>query len=287
MNFRKYYRHSGICPLMGLLKGLALGLAASVLLAVVYVLFRHYVRMIVLGTLVTILTGALASLAGLRGLKHGRVRSDAAANLVALLCGLTTFYVAWILWVALLLHRPGIGMVPLIEVTKHPSVLWETILWINERGTWAMRGDSEPVAGLALWLVWGLEALSLVGMGVFVSLLTRDSYCEACQRWCEDEENIGLMAAGDLDETRRRLKDGDVSYFLALGRPAENALNWLTVKLTTCPGCCALHTLTVVAMRPNTLSSLRVQDMFKNPTLMNRLILDGAEAEAVRQATRA
>lgn len=284
---RSYYRHSGACPPLGLLRGLVMGLVASVLLAAVYVAFRHYVRMIVLGTLVTILTGALAALAGLRGLKQGEVRNDAAANLVALLCGLATFYTAWVLWVALLLHRPGIGMVPLVEVTKHPSVLWDTIVWINERGTWAMRGDAEPVAGFKLWLVWGLEALCLVGMGVVVSASANDAYCEACRLWCAEEENIGLMAAGDLDETRRRLKGGDLPYFLGLGRPAENALNWLTVKLSTCPGCRGLHTLTIVAARQNTYANLRVQDIFKNPTLMNRLILDDAGAEAVRQATRA
>ncbi len=285
-NAKRYYRHSGVCPPLGFLGGLTGGVVASALVALLYVAIAHYNRFVYLGLLLTFLAGALSAFAGMRGLKLGRVRNDAATHFTAAVCGLTTLYVAWILWVAILLHRPGIGLVPLVEVTKHPSILWETILWINERGTWSTRHGTEPVVGAMLWCVWGLEALCLAGIGVLASMTTKEAFCEACQVWCVKDDNIGFMAIGDADETRKRVKDADLRYLTGLGRPKEGDVAWLTVTLTSCPGCKGLHTLSVVASRQNSMRSLPVGDLFKNPMLLNGLIIDAAEAELVRLAAR-
>lgn len=286
---RRLYSHSGARPPAGLICGLACGAAAAVIVALVYALISQFNRFVYLEAVLAVCTGLLSAYACLWGLRLGSVRSDSAELILTAVSGVLTFYASWIFWVAMKLHRPGMGLVPFLDMLKHPAVFWDTVLWINQRGTWGFLSGSDPVTGASLWAVWGLEALCVIGGAALLSRMMRHWYCEQCRTWCVDESGIGNLAWTDVGTLRRHLRSGDIGYIRSLGRPKPDDTNWFKVKLSSCPACDSLHVLSLIAVNQNLFLmpwGAGVKDILWNPLVVNGLLVDDAEAAVIREAVR-
>jgi hypothetical protein len=245
MNPDRYYRHSGKFPPAAVLKGLAAGLAASVPLAFVYAYAIVYIPII--GVVSFILTAGFAAIVGLAtgALLHaGKVRNQPVAYATALPVGLFALWASWVVWVYALLHRAD-SDVGLFEIAFSPVGLWKVINLINEKGAWNLKGFT-PTGGF-LWFLWGLEALLIVGIIVFVAgMMVDNPFCEACDRWCEEHKSIAVRGPTTKEHLTEPLEQGNYAILNQL--PAPDAASYTRFDMHQCGQCQATTTLTATGV---------------------------------------
>ncbi len=154
--------------------------------------------------------------------------------------GLFALYAAWAAFGAAYLARfarPGTSMPGYLDLLLRPDLVWRLARTINEHG-WFTLGPVTP-AGPLLWILWGLEAATIVGGPTAVTReVTRDQVlCEECRVWCVDDERRPFFAAPVEPAALERAIDGDTAALQALPEPSESARTFVSLDLKRCPGC--------------------------------------------------
>ena len=280
MKPRERYVHSGRFTLSGLLRGLVVGSFFGAGLAVAYAYAILYVPLA--GYITALLTGGFGLFLGVSiglPLKTGKTRNRRAAVLCALPVVLGAFYVSWAVWVFAFLRRSGGEGVPLQALLLHPRDLWDTIVQINAVGPWRLKG-LRPT-GAWLWALWGIEALTVIGLGLLGAQTTLDQpFCERCELWTEEEKELLALAPVDREELVRRLETDDLdTAFRKLGPPAEDNPKCLLVSLQSCPSCRELNALVVTSLERVT---IRKRDQVNRRSLLRDLLISRREADACR-----
>jgi len=217
-------------------------------------------------------------------IKLGRVRTRAAATVLAALVALAALYASWAVWTWLVLQLvagPRAGFSPLWFVL-HPIAHLRLVQQLNAMGLWAYQGT--PVTGIPLLIVWLTEALLIViGAVVVATTVSKDDvdrpFCERCRRWCERQRGLPDLAATDEEGVAVEVEAKDFDALAARGPLLDDDEPHIWLRLFRCPNCGEANVLTVkrVALVVNE----QGMAVARSRPIVEGLLLTAAEAEAV------
>ena len=116
-----------------------------------------------------------------------------------------------------------------------PSVILAALQIMAVEGVWDIRG-AKPT-GWGLYSIWLIEAGIVVLLGTMASGGNDDPFCEDCNEWTDEEENVATFPTTDLDSLRRDLEAED---YAVLDKLAEGTLapdDFLLAKIFACSEC--------------------------------------------------
>lgn len=199
-----------------------------------YELLLHHIPFIYVNFLLVLGFGGLLGVAGSGIVKRGEVRNPWLAYGVGFaiaFAGLAASY-AWGLlrWVDLVVEaNPG--------MSRLAVMLEGAGQWVDARVEAGWRLKSSTLNGAAVWAIWSVEAISMLGVALFV---VREQahlpYCEHCQRWMSTQG--GAITGQDASAALPLLESGDLSGLITLpagdgsGDPPQLAL-----LRAYCPSC--------------------------------------------------
>lgn len=276
------YRHSGRFTIGGIVLGLFVGIATGIPLAGLYGWGLPRIPEAKLCCIATVIFGGSVGALTALGLKWGKVRNPFLAGAVAVGVATLSFYCSWAFWVKNILHLFAHQRADASFLMLHPDRLWYVVKLINHHGTWGLSGGS-PEKGTMLWIVWAVEALTVVGLAGFaaVFLIRHMPFCETCDRWCK-AHSLFLTAADDLAQLKTQIQNRDFS-FLSNFAAGNKRASHLAASLHTCPSCNQLNTLT---LRQTQIVKRKFgSPSVKSFSLANNLLVSQQEADAFRQAS--
>ena len=276
-----YYKHSGRFGLGGLVVGLVTGGAGALILAYVYARGIILIPEAKLAAIATLAFGGLIGVAAGYGLVWGKVRNEPVALAVTGTISALALYVSWAMWVPLILESQHLRSISWMKLAQHPSTLWNLMCLINQYGTWGLSSGS-ATNGWALWGIWILEAVFVIGMALFAgfAVLNHHPFCETCERWCTRGAKLVLAALPDMAQLRLQLEANDPRAIENLG-PGNKAADHLLVVLDSCEQCRQFHTmsLTHVMIR----KSKTGKPTISNKVIVQHLRIGAGQAETLRQ----
>jgi hypothetical protein len=275
-----YYKHSGRFTLGGLIVSMVTGCAGALLLAYVYARGIILIPEAHLAAFATIAFGGLIGVAAGYGLVWGKVRNEPVGLAVTGTVSALALYVSWAMWVPFILDSHQVKHISWTKLAQHPGALWKLMCFINQYGTWGLSGG-EATKGLALWGIWVLEAVSVIGMGLFAgfAVLNHRPFCEACGRWCARGAKLVLAAPPNVAQLKLQLEANDLRPLENLG-PGNKATDHLVVALDSCEQCRQFHTmsLTYVMVRRSKTGKVTVN----NKIIVQHLQVGAGQADVVR-----
>jgi len=170
-----HYQHSGKAPLGGILLTLLGGGIAGVVLGAVYGLLIYYIPFVYINAIITFVFGAALAMSVGTCAKLGKIRNAGVVTVLALLVGAAAYYVHWFIWVE---RMSGAQLID-------PGQIWSFVATMNALGPWSIFGWTPT--GFALWAIWGIEALVIVGMGSLGAHGVIDiPFCESTRQWTKE-----------------------------------------------------------------------------------------------------
>jgi hypothetical protein len=282
--FSVYYRHSGRAPIGALILAAAVGSVAAIPAAVIYAAGDIYIPSVTIRGLLCLGLALAFAYVPRAVMRAGKVRNPGATMLVVLVVAVVGYYASWIAWFELRWQRAGYQL-SIERLITQPRLVWQMIEAVNGSGTWRFgdRGGSAAVSGAALWIVWGAEALLILGMSALLGwkALLRDPFCETCDRWCGKARLLGTGMMRDVAELRNQLQSGEFSAVAPLQPNEPIGLKWMAYFHHTCPGCGQLNTLTVKTVRVT--KGRRGQERRVAKTVIDKMLLHPGEAEQLLQ----
>ncbi len=211
-------------PPTGMLTLLAGGVAAALVLALVYVYAVWYIPFVYINFILCLGFGLLlgAALAVLARL--GKLRSPGAVGGLALVVGLVAVYLEWGVYLTLLFNSETTGSGPdadsstsfsaslFADILTHPGAMWLAMRKVNETGTWSLKGTTPSGAFLAI--VWGIEAaLILGGAYLLARAQATEPFSETSNEWATEEALAHPVGyAQDVATTRTALENGQFHH---------------------------------------------------------------------------
>jgi hypothetical protein len=266
------YRHSGSISYSGILIASAAGIAAAVVLGIIYSFAIVHIPFAKLHFVLTMFYGALIGLAVGWGAKIGKIRSVFIAATYGFACGLVGLYVAWAVDLIARVIIPDNGVWPMDYLLAFsPDVLLDYIKQFYEHGAWGMRGG-EILKGPFLGVIWAAEAIVIVGGATFFApMRIKDHpFCETCKHWTTIKPVGTKLSLRDVERTLPALLSGDVTA-LSDFSAADTEQLYLELELASCPTCDESHYLSVfqVAM---TIDKKGKETVERRPVIRNMLI---------------
>ena len=225
-NRTRYYIPSRIAPIGGLITAGCIGIAAAVVLGIVYSLLNHFNPFIYISFLATIGFGAILGAAVTKGSTIGHIRSPAMSYAITLFSGVVGVYVAWI------------GQIFLVTEAKvfvfDPLIIFAAIQAFAEIGVWELRGFQPK--GWQLYACWSIEAIMIIGFAYVSGGGSEDPYCERCGKWTEPNGHITRLALASDLEIRTALEE-DYGILTSLASQEVDDANYLDVSVHCCGSC--------------------------------------------------
>jgi len=231
MDEELYYRPSGGVPLLGTLLTMALGCLGGAVLSVIYALINHYNPFIYFTIIATGLFGAGCGACTVFGLTIGKVRNRGTNALAGLFVGFVSLYLSWV-WYLFLVSREAFGQ---------GIFLFDSMAMIGfmqvlaENGVWEMFGVVPT--GIALYLIWGLEALIVIVPSVYIAWTADSPFCESCNKWTDEKEClVSFRLPEDAAKLQESLESEDFLplFDLSLSNIEPACLH---AKVHRCEGC--------------------------------------------------
>jgi hypothetical protein len=276
-----FYKHSGRFTLGGLLIGTITAGAGSLILAYIYARGIIVIPDAKLAAIATLAFGALIGVAAGYGLMFGKVRNEPVGLAVTGAVSALALYVSWAMWVSFVLKSQQVDEVRWTKLVQHPGALWDLMCLINRYGTWGLSSGS-ATNGWALWVIWILEAVFVIGAALFcgIGVLNHRLFCEACGLWGSRGAKLMLAPPSDVAQLKLQLEANDLRPLENLV-PGNKAVDHLVVVLDSCEQCRQFHTMSLTHV---TIRRTKTGKPNINNTVIARHMLIGAgQAEALRQ----
>jgi hypothetical protein len=227
-------------------------IGGGVLVAWLYQLLMRWIPFIYLNAIICAGFGAALGVGGTWAVKSGHCRN----RIIALLFALPLFALPlaasywWDYRHVLSEVAEKNPSVPMEEIQR--EVTFQRYIDAKVETGWSVSshgGSGSQFNGKGVYFIWGIEALILFGIVVFmVNLAVGEPYCERCNQWANEKKMLlpGLSAA-DADPL---LAQGDLDAVIGLQPPAEPDLSMaITMTAAICPGCRDTGFLTVEEKR--------------------------------------
>lgn len=172
-----HYQHSGTAPLGGMLLTIAGGLVAAGILGAIYGFLIFWSPFVYINFFITLGfgIGLGASVGGLA--KLGKIRSTGVVTVLALAILMFAWYAHWVTWSRLITE----------VLVLNVATLSRLLATIADLGAWSI--FSWTPTGFALWAIWGIEALMIVGIGTLGAAGVVDvPFCEDTGQWATDRK---------------------------------------------------------------------------------------------------
>lgn len=214
MNLTTYKGSGKISP--STLLWLPLVLAGAAALGWLYTMVLYINPLIYLSVLIFAGFCYLLGLISEKTIKLCHCRNGVMAMLIGLIFGIGILYFSH---VSLYVHLTDIEI---SELLLDPGSVWSLANYIADHGYFSIEGGT--VKGTVLWGVWGVEALGLLGIPLYMchKYSTTTVYCETCQKWAEEDKDVLLFSVSDDKNIDQQFKTGDLS-FIENGSALTNA----------------------------------------------------------------
>lgn len=291
-----YYRHSGRFSVTGAVNALLLGTLFALPAAWLYAWFIYWNPIINLTWLGTIVFGVSMGAVTDSRLRKALVRNVPVAVVISAAVALIGLYFSWAVWV----H--AVTKLATLELAFSPVRMWDVIAVLNAKGVWQFR--SATPHGLVLWLVWGGEAVAVLGCAVYFATheMLESTFCENCNQWTKSTEGICYVSAGgrpDIEnkaamkaflgdqkrmagELRQHLEAKDFAYLEHLGAVPSDAIAWFSLDLQSCLKCGQTNSLRL-ALNRKRIDRKKIEDKTEGKEIFRHLVLSPSEAEALRK----
>jgi hypothetical protein len=215
------------------------------------------------------------------GFKWGKVRNSMVGGAIAILPAAVSFYCSWAFWVKNIVSIFEQQEVDAFSLMSHPQALWRVIKLINQDGTWGST-SANMTKGTELWLIWGGEALLVLGIAASVAylVLKAQPFCEKCRLWCASNEKLRL-SPGNASFIRQSLFKRDLTFLEKLG-PGDKKSSFITAQLHSCSSCGDLNTLTLTQTDMVRATKWYQRSGVRQTNLVKKFLLSRAEADAFR-----
>ncbi len=145
---KKYYEHSGVIDLKGIIFMIIFGAVGTLVLGTIYGYATFYIPFIYLNFIITLGFGVgVGLLVGIGG-RLGKVRNSKALLIFGFIFGFIAEYAGWISWIFAFSEQEALVFMP--------SRILNAIQFVSENGAWSLF-DWVPT-GTFLYIVWGIEA---------------------------------------------------------------------------------------------------------------------------------
>jgi hypothetical protein len=233
-----YYRPSGGISVAGQVYVFLAGLVITVLLSAVYGYVMYRVPILIVRMLIPPAFGAVVGFAITRICEQGEIRSTGFVLSAAFAFGLLADYAGWVSWIFVASEQRLFAVLP--------SDVLSIIVGLAREGEWEL--VSWTLRGVALYVVWTIEAVTIVAASVVAAATLRrlTPYCERCHRWVEKLSSPPLEPVPDPVVLRSQLERGDFTSVIAL-EPVDAASTFAHAQmdLLQCPRCEDFHLLSV------------------------------------------
>jgi len=171
------YRPQGYASTSAILTTLAIGILASLILPVFYIILGRLIPNIWFIAIIAFLLGLGLGFFIDLGVKIGKLRNKKIVTIIAIFCGLFAFYIQWVLFDTLAYSRKGFTFnlngndlkflaQDFFFLFTHPHILVQEIINLNEIGTFRIESTG-IISGLLLWVIWVVEFIVILGGAIF------------------------------------------------------------------------------------------------------------------------
>ena len=237
-----FYRPSGRVDLLRGILALNAGILLVFVLALVYSYAVRYIPFLYLNALFTLGFAVVIGFTAVILNRHARNRNRILAFCGTGLIAVLGLWFSWGFWVTTLAEDLKLFSITTFQV-MHPRVIFHIAGEIMSAegymsiGRFARSGGGLRITGTNLLILWILEAVTIVGLAVWVFLKTYRSmaFCEKCRNWTEIfYTSPSLKVVEEKEEFRDALADGNFSVLARL--PKRNSGDQYTeYTLESCP----------------------------------------------------
>ena len=215
------YKHSGKAPVGGMLLTLVGGLIAGLVLSVIYSFLIFWIPFVYINFFVTFGFGLLIGVAVGSIAKFGKIRNTGVVAMLALGVAIIAYYAHWVAWIEFAADT---------RITE-PGALWQFLSTLATLGAWSIFGWTPT--GFAMWAIWGVEAVMIVGLGTFSAMGIIDiPFCEDTGQWAKDEKlAVRFKTVGDAASP-----ESPMSLLGTLQPMAEASAAYAEVTIATADG---------------------------------------------------
>lgn len=138
-----------------------------------------------------------------------------------------------------------------------------------------------PVTGIFVWLLWGIEALTLMGGAAYGAVkATKDPFCDVCGEWAQQQQEVSFLAPS-LQAIDEVASAQSIAALLAveLDSTGDHA-DALLFKPSSCPSCSASHFLDI--QHRQITFDRDGNDVIKDVDLLTRVALTPEQAGRLR-----
>ena len=176
----------------------------------------------------------------------------------------------------------------IVEFALSPVFLWETANYVAEVGYFEISGSMFD--GGMLWIAWGIEAIALIGVPIYMaySYATSRVYCEHCNNWAEEDNNLMIFKVADEDAMKSQFLQGDLSFLKEaqaltqqqIAQPGEH----YSIDEEWCKKCGKTH---AISLRKNIRKIEKDKLSIDQNTLVEDLIVDETIHQFVQEPNNA
>lgn len=278
MQAGRYYRWTGTTPPAGVTLCALAALIVSPLLGAIYGVLDAFSPIVYINILVGLGASSISGWCVARAAIYGRVRNSSVVLLAGVLAGVLVFYASWVSWLAGASKGELVFFDP-VKLTTIASAL-------SVEGVWNLSHNSDNVSGAALWAVWAIEGVLLLGMAPYMAHSTFNDacYCESCQVWMPSSAMVAALApVSDKGRAlRMAFEAGDWAYAQRLGPVEESraAEGFTELQLRSCQDCTRLHLLTASSLSFTRDKKGELQA--KRKPIFSNLVVDSVGLEKLR-----
>jgi len=243
-----YYKPSGKIPVKGIFISLITAFVITVILSIIYIALQWFIPFIYFNFFIAAGLGFGVGGGVFIAIGAGKIRNTTYECVLAVLCGLLSWYCQWALFVSLMSEAEGsmgggmwvrssFNLTGFWYILIHPDILFQAMLRLNDAGTFTLKHNT--VSGSFLWVVWVIEALIIIGAPMLFSLSGRSTspFSEQNDQWMDERDVEGkLKTVTDPEQMINELNTGNLKCLKDF-LPADDLSNdYATLRVYDSPG---------------------------------------------------
>lgn len=278
-NTVKYYKHSDKYS-MNLLWGFPIVGVASIILSLIYAYLVVYIPLFGVINIITscgygiaigAIVGALLSAFNTRNIKIATTFSISAS--------LLAFYIVWVAFEYVLSQRYSYND-GFLSMLFSFSDIFEEATNIAHRGWFSIKKLTPT--GFILWTLWGLEAIIIIGVSIFISLYLyfESVFCETCNQSNEEVKDILTFTYPEKKELEDKISHQDQSFLYSVEHITKDTPHYYKINRTQCNECKDFFTLCLMEVtrtwEKEKDKSQKVEASIEEKTVISNLIISNS-----------
>ena len=189
------YTPQGYASPSAILTSLAIGILASFILPLFYIILGRLIPNIWFIAIIALLLGIGLGFSIDIGVRIGKLRNKKIVTIIAIFCALFAFYIQWVFFDTLAYSNKGFTFnldsadlkvlaSDFFFLFTHPNILIQEIINLNKIGTFRIESTG-TISGVLLWIIWAGEFVVILGGAIFTVLNGQASmpYSELNDQW--------------------------------------------------------------------------------------------------------